>query len=185
MFDPLDDGAVTLSISAADPLNSVTYTLPDVGANADFVLTAGAQTIGGAKSFSSLITGSAGATIGGTLKITSVSDGTTAPAWGASTATLFESTDATATVGAAIPAATDGRMIYLARGLPQYLYTYIHTKLRHNSGRCLLGSISKYCRGAILVGVGTDWHVVGAFLIDLLMRLERPHRANAAFVMQF
>ncbi|MBI2901817.1 MAG: hypothetical protein HYY17_16650 [Planctomycetes bacterium] len=38
-----------------------TYTIPDVGANADFVMTAGPQTIAGAKSFTSTLTVSSGA----------------------------------------------------------------------------------------------------------------------------
>jgi len=46
----------TTTISATVPVASATYTIPDVGTSADFVLTAGTQTIGGAKTFSSSVT---------------------------------------------------------------------------------------------------------------------------------
>jgi hypothetical protein len=45
----------TTTISATAPASSAVYTIPDVGTTADFVLTAGAQTIGGAKTFSSTL----------------------------------------------------------------------------------------------------------------------------------
>jgi len=49
----------TTTISATAPASSAVYTIPDVGTTADFVMTAGAQTIGGAKTFSDdLIVGS-------------------------------------------------------------------------------------------------------------------------------
>lgn len=50
-----------------------TYTIPDAGANADFVMTAGTQTIGGSKTFSSSLTLNGDSTsliIGGTNKAT-------------------------------------------------------------------------------------------------------------------
>jgi hypothetical protein len=43
----------TITLSAPTPATSVTYTIPDVGANASFVLTEGNQTINGVKSFTS------------------------------------------------------------------------------------------------------------------------------------
>ena len=46
----------TTTISATAPASSAVYTIPDVGTTADFVLTAGTQTIGGAKTFSSQLT---------------------------------------------------------------------------------------------------------------------------------
>lgn len=46
----------TTTISATAPAASRVYTLPDAGGAADFVLTAGAQTVGGAKTFSSAVT---------------------------------------------------------------------------------------------------------------------------------
>jgi hypothetical protein len=46
----------TTTISAAAPAASRVYTLPDAGSAADFVLTAGTQTIGGTKTFSSAVT---------------------------------------------------------------------------------------------------------------------------------
>lgn len=46
----------TTTISATAPSASRVYTIPDAGGNADFVLTAGAQTIGGAKTFSASTT---------------------------------------------------------------------------------------------------------------------------------
>ncbi|MBS1560627.1 MAG: hypothetical protein JSS89_03400 [Bacteroidetes bacterium] len=46
----------TTTISATAPAASRTYTLPDVGANASFVMTEGAQTINGAKTLSSALT---------------------------------------------------------------------------------------------------------------------------------
>lgn len=45
----------TTTISATAPAASRVYTLPDAGSAADFVLTAGAQTIGGAKTFSTAV----------------------------------------------------------------------------------------------------------------------------------
>ena len=42
----------TILISAPTPVSNVTYTIPDVGANASFVMTSGAQTINGVKTFS-------------------------------------------------------------------------------------------------------------------------------------
>ena len=41
----------TTTISATAPASSAVYTIPDVGTTADFVMTAGAQDIGGAKTF--------------------------------------------------------------------------------------------------------------------------------------
>jgi hypothetical protein len=46
----------TTTISATAPASSLTYTFPDVGGNANVILSAGAQTIGGSKTFSSGIT---------------------------------------------------------------------------------------------------------------------------------
>ena len=46
----------TTTISATAPAASRTYTLPDVGGAADFVMTAGTQTIAGAKTFSGITT---------------------------------------------------------------------------------------------------------------------------------
>lgn len=43
----------TTTVSATAPAASLTYTMPDVGANADFVLTEGAQTVNGIKTFGS------------------------------------------------------------------------------------------------------------------------------------
>jgi hypothetical protein len=48
----------SISITPATLAASRTYTLPDAGANAAFVMTAGNQTIGGTKTFSSTIAGS-------------------------------------------------------------------------------------------------------------------------------
>ncbi len=59
----------TVTINAVAPSSSRTYSIPDAGANAAFVMTAGDQTIAGNKTFSG--------TIGGKRKITAVnSDGT-------------------------------------------------------------------------------------------------------------
>jgi hypothetical protein len=49
----------TITLNAPAPAASRVYSLPDVLANADVVLTAGTQTIGGAKTFSSTITDTA------------------------------------------------------------------------------------------------------------------------------
>jgi len=49
----------TTTISATAPASSAVYTIPDAGGAADFVLTAGAQTIGGAKTFSDSISSDA------------------------------------------------------------------------------------------------------------------------------
>jgi hypothetical protein len=46
----------TTTISATAPASSAVYTIPDVGTTADFVLTAGTQTIAGAKTFSDDLT---------------------------------------------------------------------------------------------------------------------------------
>src|SRR5439155_1296481 len=46
----------TATINAVAPAASRTYSIQDAGANADFVMTAGAQTIGGGKTFSSAVT---------------------------------------------------------------------------------------------------------------------------------
>jgi hypothetical protein len=47
----------TTTISATAPASSAVYTIPDAGANADFVMTNGNQTIAGTKSFSNDTTG--------------------------------------------------------------------------------------------------------------------------------
>ncbi len=52
-------GATTITINAPAPAASRVYTTPDVLGNADFVLTAGTQTIGGAKTFSLAISDTA------------------------------------------------------------------------------------------------------------------------------
>jgi len=52
-------------INAAAKATLSTYTIPDVGTTADFVMSAGAQTIAGAKTFSSLLTAGAGITVTG------------------------------------------------------------------------------------------------------------------------
>lgn len=46
----------TTTISATAPAASATYTIPDVGTTANFILSAGTQTIGGSKTFSSAVT---------------------------------------------------------------------------------------------------------------------------------
>jgi len=46
----------TVTITAPTPAASRTLTIPDPGANASFVMTAGTQTIGGAKTFSTAVT---------------------------------------------------------------------------------------------------------------------------------
>ena len=56
----------------ATPTADRTYTLPDAGANANFVMTQGAQTINGAKTFGSSIIVQPGATIA-ELKLTTTS----------------------------------------------------------------------------------------------------------------
>jgi hypothetical protein len=53
----------TTTLTAPAPAASRTYTIPDAGGAASFVMTAGVQTIAGAKTFSSVITGSNGLTI--------------------------------------------------------------------------------------------------------------------------
>jgi hypothetical protein len=64
----------TTTISATAPAASRVYTMPDILADASFVMTAGAQTIGGAKTFSSAlsITDNTGSTSSstGALKVT-------------------------------------------------------------------------------------------------------------------
>jgi hypothetical protein len=45
----------TVTVTAPSPAANNTYTIPDVGTTATFVMTAGSQTIGGAKTFSSAI----------------------------------------------------------------------------------------------------------------------------------
>lgn len=45
----------TTTLNATPPLSSIIYTFPDVGTDADFVMTQGAQTIAGAKGFSSQV----------------------------------------------------------------------------------------------------------------------------------
>lgn len=54
VFNPAAGNTVTINLSSA-PAGSVVYTLPDVGGAAAFVMTAGTQTIAGAKTFSSAI----------------------------------------------------------------------------------------------------------------------------------
>jgi hypothetical protein len=53
-----DAGTNTININVPTIAANCTYTLPDVGANASFVMTTGAQTIGGTKTFTSTIGGS-------------------------------------------------------------------------------------------------------------------------------
>ncbi len=68
----------TVTISSTAPAASRTYTIPDAGGAASFVMTAGTQTIAGAKTFSSTLTMS-GATIAmGGNKITGIANGTAA-----------------------------------------------------------------------------------------------------------
>jgi hypothetical protein len=65
----------TTTISAVQPSVSRTYSIPDAGANASFVMTEGAQTVNGAKTFGSSATFSSDATFDTTAKLKS-SDGT-------------------------------------------------------------------------------------------------------------
>ena len=53
----LGTGTNKISLNFDTPTTGRVYTLTDVGANANFVMTEGAQTINGAKTFTSLITG--------------------------------------------------------------------------------------------------------------------------------
>lgn len=46
----------TVTLNAPTPASSATYTIPDVGTTASFVMTAGTQTIGGSKTLSSALT---------------------------------------------------------------------------------------------------------------------------------
>lgn len=58
LSESLLNGQNTLTITPpASVASNLTYTVPDVGANADFVMTQGTQTIAGAKTFSTAITG--------------------------------------------------------------------------------------------------------------------------------
>lgn len=54
VFNPAAGNTVTINLSST-PASSVVYTLPDAGGAASFVMTAGTQTIAGAKTFSSAI----------------------------------------------------------------------------------------------------------------------------------
>lgn len=47
-------GDTTTTITNAEQAGARTYTIPDAGASASFVMTAGAQTVGGAKTFSTM-----------------------------------------------------------------------------------------------------------------------------------
>ena len=64
-------GGTTVTITAPAPASSSTYTVPDVGPTADFILSAGTQTIGGSKTFSSAVAM-------GSNKITGLANGTAA-----------------------------------------------------------------------------------------------------------
>jgi hypothetical protein len=46
----------TTTVSAAAPASSAVYTIPDVGTTANFIMSAGTQTVGGAKTFSTAVT---------------------------------------------------------------------------------------------------------------------------------
>lgn len=46
----------TTTVSATAPASSAVYTIPDVGTTANFILSAGTQTVGGSKTFSSAVT---------------------------------------------------------------------------------------------------------------------------------
>ena len=61
-------GDTTTTITNAAQAGAVTYTIPDAGASASFVMTAGAQTIAGAKSFTGRITTTDGVA-SGTAKV--------------------------------------------------------------------------------------------------------------------
>lgn len=50
----ITSGGLTLNL--ARPSSSITYTIPDVGSDANMVMTAGAQTVGGAKTFTDTTT---------------------------------------------------------------------------------------------------------------------------------
>jgi len=70
-------GDTTTTLVNASQAGARTYTIPDAGASASFVMTAGAQTVGGAKTFSStLITSSGvGAKNGATVAAVEYGDG--------------------------------------------------------------------------------------------------------------
>lgn len=59
-------GNTTTTITNASQTGARTYTIPDAGASASFVMTAGSQTVGGAKTFTSDITGTTANVIIGT-----------------------------------------------------------------------------------------------------------------------
>jgi fibronectin-binding autotransporter adhesin len=117
----------TTTISATAPAASVTYTIPDVGANASFVMTEGAQTINGDKTLSGATTLSGTTSISGaaTIKNTSVLEPTTAASIAGSTggtiavAATFVKQTVTANTGAGVsnvdlPAGTaDGQILCL------------------------------------------------------------------------
>jgi hypothetical protein len=63
--------ADTARIIAASHTADRDYTIPDAGANAEFVMTAGTQTIGGSKTFSNAITASGGISVTGAINATS------------------------------------------------------------------------------------------------------------------
>jgi len=58
VYDPTDQIVIgsgnTIALNAVDPAANRRYTLSDVGADADFVMTEGAQTINGAKTFTAI-----------------------------------------------------------------------------------------------------------------------------------
>ncbi len=142
-------GNYTATVTNASQAADRTYTIPDAGANASFVMTAGSQTIGGTKTFSSAITASgglAGALTGNvSLPIGTVAgagtDNTNAAALAAGVNVV---TGGNGTVGVILPTATatNSTMVIVKNNAAAILKVYPSASAAINDLTATTGAIS-------------------------------------------
>lgn len=133
----------TLTITSPAPAASAVYTIPDVGTVASFVLNAGAQTIAGVKTFSSLPVLSAGIS---TSRLNVASTATIASL--ASSNGFVKLTGSTATDLQGIAAGVDGQQIVLYNATGQTL------TIRNQSASAASGAKITTMTGADLTTTG-------------------------------
>lgn len=132
---------LTTTISATAPASSSIYTIPDVGTSANFVLSAGSQTIGGAKTFSAASVFSLGLTSTTSIVVTTalstkrLNVASTATIAALSSANSFvKLTGSTATDLQGIAAGVDGQRLVVANLTGQTL------TIRNDSGSAASGN---------------------------------------------
>lgn len=153
----------TTTINSTQPSSSRTYTIPDAGGNAEFVMTAGSQTITGNKTFTGQVTAN--------LKVTSInSDATTEPAHTHNaTATdgiiIITATDASVTVNLPAAAGNTGVELTIIHAAEATTHTIEVVGVRWFNGSWTSANFTMTDGDAVtVISDGTNWYIRNANL---------------------